>query len=120
MGNSPRMSAEVSIVIVNFNSGAFLAGLLESLSPERQGGLAAEIVVVDNASPEDQSLALADAEARGARVLRLTQNTGYAGGCNRGAAATRGRFLLLLNADVVADPGALHILVRHLECHSEV
>lgn len=114
------MSAEVSVVVVNFNSGAFLPGCLESLAPERQGGLGVETVVVDNASPQDQTAALADAEARGARVLRLERNTGYAGGCNRGLAETRAPTVFLLNADVRAGPGALPTLARLLAERPEV
>ena len=114
------MSTEVSIVIVNFNSGEYLAGCVESLLPPLQAGLPAEIVVIDNCSTQDQSVSLADVEARGARVLRLERNTGYAGGCNRGLATTRGRFVFLLNADVVACSGALPILVRYLAEHPGV
>lgn len=107
------MHADVAVVIVNFNSGSYLTGCVESLAEPSQG-IAREIVVVDDASTVDQAEHLAEAEARGARVLRLPQNTGYAGGCNRGVAATRGRFVLLLNADVVACAGALPALVRFL------
>jgi len=114
------MPPELSVVIVNFNSGSYLAGCLQSLGASFRSAGEPEVVVVDNASTQDQTADLAAAEKRGARVLRLERNTGYAGGCNRGAAATAGPFVFLLNADVVVCPGALPVLARFLAQHPEV
>ena len=82
---SPGTRKDVSIVVVNFNSGAYLPGCLGSIARQELDGLELELLVVDNASPTDQTAALAEAEAAGARVLRQSENTGYAGGCNRGS-----------------------------------
>jgi GT2 family glycosyltransferase len=114
------MPRDVSVVIVNYNSGDYLARCLHSLGPAAQGGLEAEVVVVENASPLDQSRALAEAERAGARVLRLERNTGYAGGLNRGLAVTSASTVFLINPDVLAREGALPILTRYLAEHPEV
>ena len=50
------------------------------------------------------------ARSAGARVLRPARNLGFAGGCNLGLHAARGRYACLLNPDVVLSgdvPGAL-------------
>src|SRR5829696_4485215 len=70
-----------------------------------------ELLVVDNGSsaplPED------------ARVLRPGRNLGFAGGANAGIAAARGEILLILNPDVVPEPGALDRLLEGFAAHPE-
>jgi hypothetical protein len=115
-----RDPADVSAIVVNFNSGEYLAPCLESLSREESDGLRIERIVVDNASTIDQSQFLENASRTGARVVRSDRNSGYGGGCNLGLRATTARFVLFLNADVKACPGCLPPLVRFLEEHSDV
>ena len=70
-----------------------------------------ELVLVDDASPDDtpQYLAsLADAEGP-ERVVIVTnaENRGFAASVNRGLAEARGEFVVLLNNDAVVTPGWL-------------
>jgi len=68
----------------------------------------AEVLVVDDGSPDDTA---AVAEAAGARVIRLPRNRGKGAALAAGLAAARGRFLLLLDADTGATaPEALKLL----------
>ena len=63
------------------------------------------VVVVDNASDQDESASLVEF---GCHLLRLPRNTGFAGGCNAGAryALARGaEWVLFLNNDVQPEPG---------------
>ncbi|MEZ5967149.1 MAG: glycosyltransferase family 2 protein [Planctomycetota bacterium] len=110
-------SPDVSVIVTNYNTGPLLGPCLESLFAQQLDGLRLEVIVVDNASFLDQSRYLAEAERRGARVLRETVNHGHGGGCNRGFATSRGRFVFLINSDVVACRGSLLPLVRHLADH---
>jgi glycosyltransferase involved in cell wall biosynthesis len=68
----------------------------------------AEVLVVDDGSPDRTG---AVAEEAGARVLRLPRNRGKGGALAAGLAAARGRWLLLLDADTGATaPEALKLL----------
>ena len=79
------MNPQVSVVIVNYNSGSALASTLASLS-EGLDGLAWEAVVVDNASTDGSEHV---AEGRpNVRVVRHSANAGFAAGVNIGAAAS--------------------------------
>lgn len=100
------MSAEVSAVVVSWNSAADLPRALRSLA-----GAVAEVIVVDNAS--------ADASpevARGlhARVISNPRNIGFARAANQGLREARTPLVLLLNPDAELRPGALQALVRAL------
>ena len=106
---------DVSIIIVNFNSGELLAGCLDSLSGQLPAGLGVEHIVVDSRSSTDQSAYLEDASSRGARVFETDRNLGYAGGCNRGLCVSSGRHVFFLNADVFAAQNCLGPMIRHLD-----
>lgn len=73
------------------------------------------ITVVDNASGFAVRLYLDRLQRQGIRVIYNATNAGYARACNRGIAAGRGRFIVLLNNDVQATPGWLSPLVRCME-----
>ena len=110
---------DVSVVITNYNTGPFLGPCVDSVLAQDLGDLKLEVIIVENASFLDQRSYLEQAERRGARVLRLGENHGHGGGCNRGFRASSGRFVFLINSDIVACPGAMAPLVRHLETHAD-
>jgi GT2 family glycosyltransferase len=91
----------VAVVIVNFNGEALLPECLAALAAQTQAP--AEIVVADNGS-RDASVALLRAEHPHVRVLELGHNFGFAGGANRGVAATTAPWVCVLNSDATPAP----------------
>lgn len=89
-----------SVVVVTMQPEAFLDRCLATVADQ-----AAEIVVVDNASPGAGAAPIA--AQYGARVLRQEQNLGFAPAVNLGVRAARGAHVALLNDDAFADPGWL-------------
>lgn len=73
-----------------------------------------EVVVVDDASPDDSAATLARID--GLRLLRNARNLGFIGSCNAGAAVARGKFLLFLNNDTQVTAGWLDAL---LDCFND-
>jgi len=105
--DAPR--APVSVLIPSWNSGDLLARCLESLRGE-----AADIVVVDNASG-DGSADMTAARFPDVTLVRSATNLGFAGALNEAARHARGRYLLLLNPDTEASPGAVDRLARFVD-----
>jgi GT2 family glycosyltransferase len=105
--SSPRLS----IVIVAHGRREITERCLASLRRCLGASLAteAELVLVDNASPDD-TLELFDAWRDHAAVIALPENRNFAGGCNAGAAASRGEVLVFLNNDTIVEPGMLETL----------
>lgn len=101
------MTAPVAIVVVNYNGERLLPACLDALA--RQSVAPAEIVVADNGSA-DGSLALLRREHPGVRVLPLGRNHGFAGGANRGVAATTAEWVCVLNTDAAPAPDWLEQL----------
>ncbi len=107
----------VSCVIVNYNTREQTATFLRSLVAETES-LACQIVVVDNGSA-DGSVAAFRAEFPSITVVDTGENLGFAGGVNVGAYHANGKYLLLLNPDMVALPGSVKALLDFAETHPE-
>ena len=104
---------DLSVVVVSWNVRELLCGCLRSLR-ETAGVLDVEVVVVDNASSDGSAEQVRTAFPQ-VQLIALDENTGYAGGNNRGLAASHGRHVLSLNPDTVVRPGALEAIVRTLD-----
>ena len=102
---------DISVVVVLWNQAHMTLRCLRALLAQQ--GPSLEIVLVDNASSDETEALLARLD--GVRILRSTSNDGFLVGCNRGAAASRGRALLLLNSDAFPRDGALAAALATLE-----
>ena len=126
------MSADLSIVIVNWNTRDLLAQCLELVAgqhevPKPCGAeltvnsqqsavidhqplstdhclLSTETLVVDNAST-DGSVAMVRERFPSVRLIENQHNVGFAGANNQALALCQGRYVLLLNSDTVLHPG---------------
>lgn len=75
-----------------------------------------ETIAVDNASGDGTADLVAD-RFPWVRLIRNTENVGFAPACNQGLEVAAGRFFLLLNPDCEADAAALAGMARHLMRH---
>ncbi len=107
---SQKRPANVAIITVSYNSSAqledFLASAVTTVAK------AAQILIVDNASA-DIVATRAIARQRGARLLELSDNRGYGGAVNAGAASLDNaiEFIVVANPDLSFQPDAVAHLV---------
>ena len=101
--------AQVTVAIVNYNSGPYLARCLAAL--EAQTFRDFTVIVVDNAS-KDESLQALDRLPEGWQALRLRENIGFAAGNNRAIAMAGSPWIATLNPDAFAEPDWLAQLMR--------
>ena len=106
----------VSVIIVNYNSGLFLAKAVDSAL--RQDLVRTEVIVVDNAS-SDESLGSLNESAERLKVIRNDSNQGFACACNIGYQHANGKFILFLNPDSVLHDDAVAELVRVITKHKD-
>jgi len=102
-------TTQVAVVVVNFNSGQYLARCLAALRAQRFRDFT--VVVVDNASSDESLQALNDLPP-GWRAIRLEQNIGFAAANNRAIAAVESPWIAALNPDAFAEPDWLAQLMR--------
>jgi GT2 family glycosyltransferase len=110
------VSPDVSILIVTYRcrdaARACLASLRDTVSFPH------EVIVLDNASG-DGTVEMVRDEFPEVRLIASDENLGFALGCNRAAEAGRGEYLLLLNPDTVAHPGAVENLAAFARAYPE-
>jgi GT2 family glycosyltransferase len=98
----------VSVVMLAYGAEPWLVDAARSVLAST--GVAVELIMVDNGCTNTAAVAEIGSWPR-VRVLTPAENTGYAGGCQLGAAQARGQFLAFVNSDAVLDPPALAALV---------
>ena len=92
------MTPEVSIIIVNYNTGNLLYNCLKSI--KANAGTGFEVIVADNNSGDGSISCCADFWNDGRfRLLRLDRNYGFSRANNMGAALASGTILHFLNPD---------------------
>ncbi|PSL83135.1 glycosyl transferase [Variovorax sp. WS11] len=104
-----QASPKVSIIIPVYGQTHFLLGCLDSLV-QHESRHSVEIIVADDASPEDTQTALL-ARIPWIRYVRREANGGFLECCNSSVQQSRGEFVVLLNSDTRVVPGWLDELI---------
>ncbi|MDD5072671.1 MAG: glycosyltransferase family 2 protein, partial [Candidatus Omnitrophica bacterium] len=107
------MVKDLSVIIVNWNTGALLRDCVESVYSETTRH-SLEVIVVDNASSDD-SVSLVEAEFKAVVVIKNSKNFGFAKGNNIGVEAAEGKYVILLNPDTKVLDGGLDKICDFLE-----
>jgi len=113
----------LSIVVPSWNGPAILESHLPSVVAEAErleGGC--EVLVVDDGSDTGRTGIEEAARSSGplVRLIRQREHLGFSATCNRGAAESRGRFLLFLNSDMHVEEGCFTALLAALEAQPAV
>lgn len=98
----------VSIVTLSWNAPEFTKMALESIRAHTS--MPYELIVVDNGSG-DETTSWLRTLGDDVRVIFNERNRGFAAGTNQGFAAARGRYVVMLNNDVIVTDGWLEGLV---------
>lgn len=104
----------VSVVLPNYNGQALLERNLPSVLEAAHEHGDTEVVVVDDGS-DDGSQALVQQRFAEARLLPLPSHQGFIAAANHGVQSCGGRHVVLLNTDVVVEPGFLAPLVDRFD-----
>jgi GT2 family glycosyltransferase len=107
----------LTVLIVNYNTGALLWECLDSVWPQLPPG--SEVFVIDNASADGSADGLETAFP-GLRVIRNALNVGYARANNQALRLAAGWYALLLNPDVILEPGALAAALAYMDAQPNV
>src|SRR5262249_41444485 len=105
---------DVVTVVVNYGTPELTIDCVESVL--RSTEVVRNVIVVDNASPDDSvdQLRAKFADDPRVTIIARTSNDGYTGGNNAGVAIARdlgARYAFLLNSDATVDPQCIEALV---------
>jgi GT2 family glycosyltransferase len=108
---------KLSIVILCWNDLKVISGCLKSIF-ETIRSTEFEVIVSDNDS-KDGSIDFIRQNYPAVRIIENRANLGFARGNNVGIAASRGEYVLVLNADTILHEGTLDNWVRFADQHPE-
>jgi N-acetylglucosaminyl-diphospho-decaprenol L-rhamnosyltransferase len=103
--SSDTTTAALAVVIVNYNTGAYLTRCLSSLEAHR-GDIDVDVLVIDNASHDGSHTAAVAANPQ-ARLIDNPTNVFLSPAWNQGVRETEAPWILLLNPDVEWWKGTL-------------
>lgn len=109
--NAPQPSPAgptISVIMPAYNAAHYLEKSLPPLIAMRERGEIAEVLVVDDCSPDPTNVATA--EKLGATVVRMPQNGGPGAARNHAAKQAVGDILWLIDADVVAHDDSARLV----------
>lgn len=109
---------DLSVVIVAWNARRYLELCLESLAknPPRRS---MEVIVVDNASADD-TIEMIEDKFPWVNLIKSGENLGFSKGNNVAIRQCQGRYVALVNPDVIVFPGCLDALADFLDQHPKV
>jgi N-acetylglucosaminyl-diphospho-decaprenol L-rhamnosyltransferase len=109
---------DFSVLIVNYNGGAYVQGALDSLKAQTHRSF--EVILLDNASNDGSADALDTSGLPAFTLLREAENHGFARGNNLAAAVANGKWLALLNPDAAARPDWLAQIASGIQRYPDV
>jgi GT2 family glycosyltransferase len=110
--DSDARGGTVSVCVVTWNSAVSIRECVDSILA--QSRRPDEVVVIDNGSSDATREILRSWGTR-VRVLANDTNTGYSRAVNQGVRATRARYFVTVNPDVVLAPGFLEACLEAME-----
>jgi len=109
---------KLSVVIVSYNSEAYLRSCLRSLFLAL-GGIKHEVILVDNKSM-DRGTEVVQIEFPSVVIICNKENLGYASANNQGIRRARGEYILLLNPDTVVEPYSIRKMIGYADTHQNI
>ncbi|MEI7895634.1 MAG: glycosyltransferase family 2 protein [bacterium] len=107
----------ISVITVNYNQSSVTCELLQSLQKISYPNM--EIIVVDNASPNDTPDRIKELYP-GIILIKSKENLGFAGGNNLGIRVAKGKYLFFLNNDTEVPAHIMEPMVELLENRPEI
>lgn len=109
--------SKIAVVILNWNGKRFLEQFLPSVVNAANGEY--EIVIVDNGSTDD-SVSFLETNFPSLRLIRFTENYGFAGGYNKALKEIQSEYYVLLNSDVEVMAGWITPMLQLLESNQKI
>jgi len=117
---------DLSIIILNYNTKQLAIDTIASIErnyPKEVKSGSYEIIVTDNASPDESLKAFKDykkkTEIKSFYVVDNGGNIGFSKGNNNGLKYANGRYVLFLNPDTVVYPKTLTRMIEFMDIHPD-
>lgn len=109
----------ISLVIINYNNKSYLKRCLTSIENQTYKNL--EIIFIDNES-KDGSFEFMKEEyySKNILLIRNEVNNGYAGAANQGIKLSKGKYVMILNPDIIMEVDFLEKMYNFIESDERI
>lgn len=106
-----KYTKEVSVIVVNFNTKAYIKRCIESIL-KTDRSVSKEIIIVDNGSTDGSVEYLQKLNnTKTIKLIKNSTNTGFSFAVNQGIKISSGKHVLLLNSDTVVKENSIKSLI---------
>jgi len=109
---------DISVIIVNWNTKKLLLDCIKSLLSNKSR-YETEIIVVDNASSDGSPEAVKE-QFPNIKLICNNKNLGFAKANNIGLEASKGRYVCLINSDIIFRNNCLDSMYEYINLHSTI
>lgn len=109
----------LSLVIINYNNKSYLKRCMESILNQTHKNI--EIIFIDNQS-KDGSFEYMQKEYPNEDILLIKNeiNNGYAGAANQGIKLSKGKYVMILNPDIIMEEDFLEKMHSYIESDDSI
>ncbi|MEX1064030.1 MAG: glycosyltransferase family 2 protein [Candidatus Paceibacterota bacterium] len=112
------MNPELSIIVVHYRTPEVLKLCLASVG-ETLGGIDYEAIVVDSATTRVSQDVVKERFPKVA-FLPFKENLGYSRGVNVGIKNSKGKYILILNPDIILTEGSVQKMLEYIKSHPDI
>ena len=113
----------LSVIIVSYNTKDLLKRCLKSIYSGYTmdtHGYKVEIIVVDNGSTDGSLQSINSLEWPNLKIIANKENLGFAKAVNQGIRQAEGKYILLLNSDIIVKPRSIGIMLDFVKKNPQV
>ncbi|QQG47108.1 MAG: glycosyltransferase family 2 protein [Candidatus Woesebacteria bacterium] len=110
---------DLSIIIVSFNTEKLTLDCIKSILSSNPK-IKYEIILIDNASNDSTVKKISNLKPKNIRIIKNSENLGFAKANNQGMKIAKGRYILLLNSDTKLNDDILTNMTNWMEENKNV
>jgi glycosyltransferase involved in cell wall biosynthesis len=114
----PKATADVSVIVPNYNNGRFLHAFLQSVINSTVMPL--ELIIIDDGSTDETAKVLASfTNLDFLKVIRFPENLGLTRALNAGLDAAIGKYIMRADPDDILSPERIERQFNYMETHPD-
>ncbi len=109
---------DLSLIIPSWNAKKYLCACIESIYRET-GNCQFEIIVVDNGSSDGSSEMVEETFSQ-VKLVKNKDNLGFAKACNIGIKRASGKYLIIINSDVLLEKKCIELMLNYMKQQPQI